>query len=77
VMLGEFHGFPSHVSHLDDRLRYLNSAVASHGNFGWTRIFFGAPRCMICCVSPESSIVATCELRRSSGGISTKEVILT
>jgi hypothetical protein len=39
VMLGEFHGFPSHVSHLDDRLRYLNSAVASHGNFGWTRIF--------------------------------------
>jgi len=39
--------------------------------------FFGAQRCMICCVSPESSIVATCELRRSSGGIRTKEVILT
>ena len=40
VMLGEFHGFPSHVSHLDDRLRYLYSAVASHGNFLLGKDFF-------------------------------------
>jgi hypothetical protein len=40
VVLGEFHRFPCHVSHLDDRLRYLYSAVASHGNFLLDKDFF-------------------------------------